>query len=77
MKFVKNISAFTSNWCGLVLHTHKDYNLILVLKDKNGNTPRKRITKIAHTLLLEEIPSFDISHINKDWFKEIPTWNKG
>ena len=46
--------------------------LTLILKDKNGKKPRKRILKSININSLKEIDKFDIEHINKDWFKNLP-----
>lgn len=71
-KFVK--SKYASPWIGIVLHKqprvkYLDLYTILIVEDKSGNTPRKRIIKTLDEGWTEEVYSFDISHINKDWFK--------
>lgn len=42
---------------------------VLILRDKNGNVPHRRIIKYLDAGWLTEIPSIDMSHINKDWLK--------
>lgn len=74
-KFVK--SKYASAWSGVVIDKkHRtginDLYLILVLKDKNGNTPRKRIIKTLDASWTIEIDKFDITHINKDWLSRLP-----
>ena len=74
-KFVK--SKYASRWCGIVLDkkNRTKYNplyLILILKDKNGNTPRKRILKRLDSSYTIEVGNIDLSNINKDWFKRLP-----
>lgn len=73
-KFV--ISHYDSPWIGIVLDykkrtNNKSFLLVLVLKDKNCNLPRKRILKILDESWTREIPPFDISHVNKDWFTNL------
>lgn len=76
--FVK--SNYKSAWKGIVLDIytfeHKCYRntkyvvyKVLIVKDKNGNTPRKKIIKRLNRNWLEEIEPFDITHINKDWYE--------
>ena len=78
MKFV--ISLYGSRWKGLVLDTYsiqtsflKKYKgigyRVLILKDKNGNTSRKRIIKSMNKDWFKEITPFSISNINPDWLK--------
>jgi hypothetical protein len=74
-KFVK--SKYKSRWKGVIIDKqHRtgfdDLYLVLVLKDKNGNVPRKRTIKRIADNWTEEINKFDISNINKDWFKRLP-----
>lgn len=74
-KFVK--SKYSSAWSGVVIDKKNRTGinplyLILVLKDKNGNTPRKRILKILDSSWTIEIDKFDISNINQDWLKRLP-----
>jgi len=74
-KFVK--SKYSSHWSGVVIDKKKRTGinplyLILVLKDKNGNIPRKRIIKTLDSSWTIEIDKFDISNINQDWLKELP-----
>lgn len=71
-KFVK--SKYASPWIGIVLNEqprvkYKSLFTILIIEDKSGNTPRKRIIKTLDEAWTEEVDNFDISHINKDWFK--------
>ena len=71
-KFVK--SKYLSPWSGVVIDKKNRTGinplyLILVLKDKNGNIPRKRIIKTLDSDWTIEIEKFDISNINRDWFK--------
>jgi hypothetical protein len=72
--FVK--SKYKSPWVGVIIDKkHRtgmnDLYLILVLKDRNGNIPRKRMLKTLDSFWITEVDSFDISNINKDWFKLI------
>lgn len=74
-KFVK--SKYASAWSGVVVDKkhrtgYNDLYMILVLKDKNGNIPRKRIIKTLDSAWTIEIDKFDISNINEDWFKGLP-----
>lgn len=74
-KFVK--SKYSSAWSGVVIDKKNRTGttplyLILVLKDKNGNTPRKRIVKTLDSAWTIEIDKFDISNINEDWLKGLP-----
>ena len=74
-KFVK--SKYSSAWSGVVIDKKNRTGinplyLILVLKDKNGNTPRKRIVKTLDSSWTVEIDKFDISNINEDWLKWLP-----
>jgi len=74
-KFVK--SKYSSGWSGVVIDKKNRTGinplyLIIVLKDKNGNTPRKRIIKILDSAWTIEIAKFDISNINQDWLKDLP-----
>ena len=74
-KFVK--SKYSSPWSGVVIDKKNRTGinplyLILVLKDKNGNTPRKRIVKTLDSSWTVEIDKFDISNINEDWLKGLP-----
>jgi hypothetical protein len=76
-KFVK--SKYSSAWSGVVIDKKNRTGmnplyLILVLKDKNGNTPRKRIIKTLDSAWTIEIDKFDISYINQDWFKGLPVF---
>jgi hypothetical protein len=77
-KFVR--SKYRSKWKGIVLSTYdirgsypKSYKGIgynvLIIKDKNGNTPNRRIIRSLNKDWFEEIEPFDINHINKDWYK--------
>lgn len=70
-KFVK--SHYQSRWTGVVLDSKRRHKmepliLVLVVKDANGNTPKKRIVKILSEYWTNPAPAQDISHINKDWF---------
>lgn len=74
--FVK--SNYKSSWKGIVLDIYtlpKYCNIeptvykVLIVQDKNGNTPRKKIIKRLNRNWLEEIEPFDITHINKDWYE--------
>lgn len=73
MKFVK--SKFASPWEGVVIDITKRRNklnplyLCLIVKDRGGNLPRKRILKTLDSSWLIEIKPFNITHVNKDWFK--------
>ena len=74
-KFVK--SEYLSAWSGVVIDKKNRKGisplyLILVLKDKNGNTPRKRMVKMLDSGWTVEIDKFDISNINEDWLKGLP-----
>lgn len=74
-KFVK--SKYSSAWSGVVIDKKNRTGinplyLILVLKDKNGNTPRKRIVKTLDSAWTIEIDKFDIANINEDWLKGLP-----
>ena len=75
-KFVR--SRYLSPWSGVVIGRKNrggDSNplyLILILKDRKGNTPRKRIIKILDSFWTVEIDKFDISNINQDWLKGLP-----
>lgn len=73
MKYVK--SKFRASWTGVVIDIQKRRNRLnplytcVIIKDSNGNTPRKRIIRILDSSWLVEVEQFDISHINKDWLK--------
>ncbi len=73
MIFVK--SKFKTPWIGVVLGITKRRNklnplyICLIIKDSRGNLPRKRIIKTLDSSWLIETEEFDISHVNKDWFK--------
>jgi hypothetical protein len=75
MKFVK--SKFRSPWKGVVIDIVKRRNklnplyICLIVKDRNGNIPRKRILKTLDSDWLIEISSFDITNINNEWFTPI------
>lgn len=69
--FVK--SKYASPWVGIVLDKkHRtginDLYTILIVEDRLGNTPRKRIIATLDSAWTQEINKFNISHINKDWF---------
>jgi len=75
--FVK--SNYRSRWKGVVLKSI-NYKLnfprkcegyvctILILKDGNGNLPRRRIIRHLNQDWLSKTEPFNIEHINKDWF---------
>ncbi len=76
-KFVK--STYASAWSGIVIDIKNRTGmsplyLILILKDKNGRTPRKRMIKQLDSTWVIKIKKFDISHINKDWLIRIPAF---
>lgn len=66
------ISHFRSRWRGVILDIEKYQSTtictVLVIKDRNGNTPRKRILRKLSIWWLTECEDLDTSHINKDWF---------
>jgi hypothetical protein len=73
--FVK--SKFASRWTGIVLDIkeRKGRNpvyLILIIKDKNGITPRKRILTVLDSYWTAEVNKFDLSFLNRDWLKNLP-----
>lgn len=70
-------SRHKSPFIGVVLDRKKrngvgDLLSILVVKDRRGNIPRKRIMKVLDEAWTKEVLPFDISHINKDWFANMP-----
>lgn len=74
-KFVR--SKYSVPWLGVVIDKkHRtreaDLYLILILLDKNGNVPSKRIVKTCDARWTEEIEKFDITYINKDWLAGLP-----
>lgn len=73
-------SKYGSRWKGVVLkeysiycHYPKKYKgvgyIVLVIKDRNGNIPNKRIIHSRNKDWFKVIEPFDISNINTDWFK--------
>lgn len=73
MRFVK--SYCNKHWIGVVLETYKQLNGIhyyvcLVVKTQSGKVPHKRIVKCYDSGWFRDHESFDISHINPDWFKK-------
>jgi hypothetical protein len=66
------ISHFRSHWKGVILDIEKYPSTtictVLIIKDRNGNTPRKRILRKLSIWWLTECEVIDTSHINKDWF---------
>lgn len=74
--FVK--SKYSSPFIGIVLEEYvistsypKKYKgigyKVLVVKDKSGNIPRKRIIHERNKEWFVKVKLFDISYINKDW----------
>ena len=75
MKFVK--SNYRGRWVGVVLESNNNrkpdgISMVLLLKDQNGMWFKDRIIKIISNYWLHEVPSFDITNINPDWFKNLP-----
>ena len=75
MKFVK--SNYRGRWVGVVLESNNNrkpdgISMVLLLKDQNGMWFKDRIIKIMSNYWLREVPSFDITNINQDWFKNLP-----
>lgn len=69
-KFVK--SHYRSTWKGIIIdkltrHGIGDLLLILVVEDKNGNRPRKRLIKILDESWVKPCAAVDIQNLNKDW----------
>ncbi len=67
-------SNYKAQWKGIVLRIEKrkrisDLYTVLILKDANGNTPRKRILSVLDSGWTEKVPEMETEHINKDWFK--------
>lgn len=65
-------SKYKSNWKGVVLKVINRENLeplfvVLILKDRLGNKPRKRILKKYSSFWFIKIKEIDISNYNKDW----------
>jgi hypothetical protein len=63
-KFVK--SHYRRAWTGIVIdrrkrHGQGDLLLILVVRDRNGNVPRKRLIKILDEAWITYVPAVDIS----------------
>ena len=50
--------------------------LVMVLRDKNGAVPRKRMFKLLDASWTEAINEIDTSGINPDWFKNLPRITK-
>lgn len=75
MKFVK--SNYRGMWVGVVLESHNNrkpdgISMVLLIKDQNGMWFKNRMIKIMSNYWLREVPSFDITNINPDWFKNLP-----
>ena len=72
-KFVR--SRYSSPWIGVVVdeinRTNSKLYVMVVVKDRNGNKPRKRMVKYLDSRWTVDIDKFDISNLNKDWFKNI------
>ena len=45
-----------------------DLLLILVVRDRNGNVPRKRMIKILDEAWITYVPAVDITDTNPHWF---------
>ena len=75
-KFVK--SHYSARWKGVVIDKknrtgYSPLYLILVLKDSNGNIPRKRMVKILDSGWTTEINRINLDGVNTRWFNELPT----
>lgn len=75
MKFVK--SNYRGRWVGVVLESNNNrkpdgISMVLLLKDQNDMWFKHRMIKIMSNYWLREVPSFDITNINPDWFKNLP-----
>lgn len=78
MKFVK--SHYRGRWYGIVLdHVNVRKNgisLVLLIKDQNNQPFNRRYLKVLGDGWLEEVPPFDTSDINPDWFENLPDWRQ-
>lgn len=75
MKFVK--SNYRGRWVGVVLESNNNrkpdgISMVLLLKDQNDMWFKHRMIKIMSNYWLREVPSFDITNVNPDWFKNLP-----
>lgn len=72
---------YRSRWEGMVIDWQKRKDiaplfLVMVLRDKNGAVPRKRMFKLLDASWAEAINKIDTSGINPDWFKNLPRITK-
>lgn len=74
LKFVK--SHYNAPWRGVIVDREKRKNcgdllFILVLLDRHGNKPKKRITAVLDENWTTECEPIDLSEYNPDWFINI------
>lgn len=74
-------STYRGRWSGIILKIterseYEDLAMVLLLKDRNGNTPRKRVIKTLSVGWLTKIKPFDITNINPDWYKGLGNFLK-
>lgn len=63
------MSYHKSCWTGIILYSFPaGTHLVLVIKDRNGHRPRKRIAHIRSGLKLKLVEPVDITDINLRWF---------
>lgn len=74
MKFVK--STYGRRWTGVVLEDKIERSdgkrcltRALIVKNAYGGRPKRRVLVCRHEDWFEDTEPFDISYINKDWFK--------
>jgi len=85
MKFVE--SKYRSRWKGVIIdekpHKYKIRNkkydiklyMVLILFTPSGHIQRKRIIRRTNSLWCKEIEQLDVSGINPDWFKNLPSFS--
>lgn len=66
-RFVK--SQYNAKWDGIILREWPSGRcLVLIVRHRNGSTPKRRIIIRIHIGWLKPIEPFDISEINENWF---------